>query len=300
MKVRHYLSLLNFGIKTILSKKRQPILGTIILTDACNLTCKHCAVNNITRNFLSYNEALEEMRAFYREGIRILFFCGGETFIWKDGEKTIRHLVLEARKIGFFLVNVVTNGTLDLKLPEADVLFLSLDGLEQAHNYIRGETFSQIMENVEQAEGSNICVYTAVNNKNYKDIRNLAELVRDTPNLKSLSFNLHTPYEGTEDLTLSRAQKVEIIGTIKRLIKEAFPVFNLYSALDHYLAGSWDRPCYQCIVSEEGKRYVCGRCVEIPGLCEECGYLFAVEFSLLFRGHLPVIWDMLKTYKRYS
>lgn len=41
----------------------------------------------------------------------------------------------------------------------------------------------------------------------------------------------------------------------------------------------WKRPCYQCVVSENNKRYICGRCVEVEGLCHECGYLFAVEFS---------------------
>ena len=23
-------------------------------------------------------------------GVRILFFCGGETFLWRDGERTLR------------------------------------------------------------------------------------------------------------------------------------------------------------------------------------------------------------------
>ena len=34
-----------FGIRTILLGKKDPILGTVILTDKCNLHCKHCSVN---------------------------------------------------------------------------------------------------------------------------------------------------------------------------------------------------------------------------------------------------------------
>jgi MoaA/NifB/PqqE/SkfB family radical SAM enzyme len=278
---------------------KKPILGTIILTDYCNLSCKHCAVNNINKVMNPYDDIVEEMKAFYNDGIRILFFCGGETMLWEDSGKTIRDLIREARKIGFLIVNIVTNGTIDLDVPEADVIFLSLDGTRDTHNFIRGNTFDRIMENVSKANNSNICVYMAVNNTNFKEIEDVCKLVKENTNLHSISFNLHTPYEGTEALTLSKEQKFKVVDTIKIMIKKKYPVFNLSSALDYYLQNKWDRPCYQCIVSENKKRYVCGRCVEIDGLCKNCGYLFAVEFSLLFKGNPKVILDMIKTYLKY-
>lgn len=299
MKLKDFLYLSCFGIKTILFKLKKPILGTIILTDYCNLTCKHCAVNNINKVMYSYNDIVTEMKELYNEGIRILFFCGGETTLWKDGDKTIKDLILEAKATGFFIINIVTNGTVDLDIPEADIIFLSLDGLKNNHNIIRGDTFDTIMKNVDKAKDCNICVYTAVNNINFQDIEGLCKLVKGNPNLNSISFNLHTPYEGTESLTLDKDQKHQVVNTIKRMIKEGYPVFNLYTALDYYLQNEWDRPCYQCVVSENKKRYVCGRCVEIDGLCQECGYLFAVEFSLLCRGKMNVILDMIKTYLKY-
>lgn len=299
LKVKSLLSLGTFGLKTILFKMKKPILGTIILTDYCNLTCKHCAVNNINKVIYPYTAILEEMHSLYRDGIRILFFCGGETLCWKDDSKTIRELVKEAREIGFLIVNLVTNGTIDLDIPEADVIFLSLDGTKENHNYIRGNTFDTIMKNISKANSSNISVYMAVNKVNYKDIEPLCELVKVTPNLNSISFNFHTPYKGTEWLSLSTEEKVQAVTSIKSAIKKGYPIFNLYSALDYYLSNKWDRPCYQCIVSENKQRFVCGRCVEIDGLCEQCGYLFAVEFSLLCKGNISVIFDMLKTYLKY-
>ena len=59
-------------------KQRKPILGTIIVTDKCNLSCKHCAVNNITGILHPYEKIKEEMIMLYKMGVRILFFCGGE------------------------------------------------------------------------------------------------------------------------------------------------------------------------------------------------------------------------------
>ena len=117
-----------FGLKTIRFKKSDPILGTIIVTDRCNLHCKHCSVNNITSVLYPYTQIRREMEQLYSMGIRILFFCGGETFLWRDGDITLRDLVIEAKRMGFPIVNVVTNGTFPLDLPEADLILLSLDG----------------------------------------------------------------------------------------------------------------------------------------------------------------------------
>lgn len=137
-----------FGISTILFRRKKAILGTIILTDRCNLHCRHCSVNNLTSVIYPYSAIREEMLLLYRQGIRILFFCGGETFLWEDSGRTLRDLVTEARKIGFLIVNVVTNGTYPLDLPEADLILLSLDGDEARHNAIRGDTYRTILENV--------------------------------------------------------------------------------------------------------------------------------------------------------
>lgn len=299
MRVKDFFYLSTFGIKTILFKKKEPILGTIILTDYCNLSCKHCAVNNINKIIYPYNEIRKEMESMYDDGIRILFFCGGETLVWENEGRNIKDLVKEAKEIGFLIVNIVTNGTIDLDIPEADIIFLSLDGLKENHNFIRGNTFDKILENVNKANRSNICVYMAVNNKNNEDIEGLCKLVKETKNLSSISFNLHTPYQGTEWLQLIPTEKNNVIDKIEEMIDKKYPVFNLKSALKIYKENKWDRPCHQCIVSEGGKRYTCGRCVEIDDLCDNCGYLFASEFSLLFSGNLKVILEVLKTYLKY-
>lgn len=300
MRLRHYVSFLAFGAATILLKRKKPILATIILTDACNLSCKHCAVGNITRYMEPYENVRTEMQALFDEGTRILFFCGGETFLWNDSGKTVEDLVTEAKKIGFYLVVIVTNGLAKIDVPNADIIFVSIDGLRESHDSIRGPTFDAIIQNVRNSKTANVCVYMAINTLNYRDIRPLAELVRNENRLRSISFNFHTPYPGTEYLALTPEQKKEAVREISELIDDGYPVFNLKTGLSHYLSGTWDRPCFQCLVSERGKRFTCGRCVEIPGLCAECGYLFAVEFSLLFKGNIPAILEMLATYRRFA
>ena len=299
MRLSSFARFATFGINTILFRKKDPILGTIILTDKCNLKCKHCSVNNLTAVVHPYAKIRDEMALLYKMGIRILFFCGGETFLWRDGDMGIRELVIEAKKMGFFIVNVVTNGTFQIDLPEADLILLSLDGDRERHNIIRGETYDKIMENIKNATSDNICLYMAINQINKDTIEHVCYTARDTKNIRAVSFNFHTPYPDTRELVLSRGEKAECCKTISRMMDEGVPVFNLKSAFPYLIDNSFPTPCHQCVVMENGKLSTCGRCIDVPGLCQECGYFFVAEYTLLFRGNLKIIFEMLSTYLKY-
>ena len=299
MKLSSFLHFASFGVKTILFRKKDPILGTIILTDKCNLKCKHCSVNNITAVVHPYAQIRQEMEQLYAMGIRILFFCGGETFLWKDGDKGLRDLVREAREMGFLIINVVTNGTHPLDLPEADLILLSLDGDRERHNAIRGDTYDTIMENIKHAPSDNICFYMAINQINKEAIRAVCIAARDTKNVRAVSFNFHTPYPDTRELALSRAEKARCVEVIREMMDQGAPVFNLKSAFPYLVDNRFPTPCHQCVVMENGRLSTCGRCIDVPGLCEQCGYFFVAEYTLLFRGNVKIICEMLKTYLRY-
>ena len=259
----------SFGLKTILLKKKNPILGTIIVTDKCNLKCKHCSVNNITAIIHPYSQIKNEMKILYDMWIRILFFCGWETFLWRDWDKTLRDLVIEAKKMGFLIVNTVTNGTFKLDLPEADLILLSLDWDKTHHNIIRGNTYDKIMENIKNATSNNICFYMAINQINKNCIKDVCIKARDTKNVRAVSFNFHTPYPDTKDLALSKKEKAKCCEDIKEMMKEKCPVFNLKSAFPYIIDNSFPTPCHQCVVIENWKISTCGRCIDVKWLCEK-------------------------------
>lgn len=299
MKFSSFLRFAAFGVKTILFRGKKPILGTVIITDKCNLKCKHCSVNNITAIMHPYEKVKGEMEQLYQMGVRILFFCGGETFLWRDGDKTLRDLVIEAKRMGFLIVNTVTNGTFPLDLPEADLILLSVDGNREKHNLIRGDTYDKIMENVKNATSDNICFYMAINQLNKETVRDVCIAARDTKNVRAVSFNFHTAYPDTRELALTKQDKAACCEVIKQMMKEGAPVFNLKSAFPYLIENKFPTPCHQCVVIEDGKVSVCGRCIDVPGLCEECGYFFVAEYTLLFRGNLKVVFEMLFTYLKY-
>ncbi len=299
MKLSSFLYFAKFGIKTVLLRKKDPILGTIILTDKCNLKCRHCSVNNITAVIHPYEQIKQEMKLLYEMGVRILFFCGGETFLWQDSGKNLRDLVVEAKDAGFLIVNVVTNGTFPIDLPEADLILLSLDGNREKHNQIRGNTYDTIINNIQQASSDNICFYMAINQINKDTIKDVCQKAMELANVRAVSFNFHTPYPDTKELALSREDKAGCCAVIARMIKEGAPVFNLKSAFPYLINNTFPTPCRQCVVMENGRLSICGRCIDVPDLCSQCGYFFAAEYTLLFRGNVKIIWEMLRTYLKY-
>ena len=219
--------------------------------------------------------------------------------MWRDGEKTLRDLVKEAKAMGFFIVNVVTNGTFPIDLPEADLILLSLDGDRVHHNIIRGDTYDTIIENVENATSDNICFYMAINRINKGCIRSVCETAAGLKNVRAVSFNFHTPYPDTTELALTREEKDKCCKTIAELKRNGAPIFNLTNAFPYIVDNSFPAPCRQCVVIENGKLSVCGRCIDVPELCSKCGYFFVAEYTLLFRGNLKIIIEMLRTYLKY-
>lgn len=299
MKISSFLYFASFGIKTIFFKQKKPILGTVILSDKCNLSCKHCSVNNITSVIHPYEQIKSEMKQLYDMGVRILFFCGGETFMWEDKPKTLRDLVIEAKQMGFLIVNTVTNGTFPLDLPEADLILLSIDGDKEKHDEIRGNTYDIIMDNIRNATSDNICFYMAINQINKDKIKDVCYTAKEMKNVRAVSFNFHTPYPDTAELSLSKEEKQQCCNIISQMMKEDVPIFNLKSAFPYLNNNNFPTPCYQCVVMENGKLSTCGRCIDIPHLCEKCGYFFVAEYTLLFTGNIKIILETLKTYLKY-
>lgn len=287
-----------FGLTTVLLRRRDPIVGSIIITDRCNLACMHCAVSNIRRTDYPYPQVLSDMRSLHASGVRILFLYGGEPFLWHDQGMTLRDLVLAAKDVGFLLVNVVTNGTHGVDLPEADLILVSLDGTREHHDQIRGHNYDRVIEGIARAPVDNLCLYMAINRINRGDIEQVCQTAQSLDHVRAVSFNFHTPYPGTEHLTLTPDQRRECCVRIRRMMDLGYPILNMPSALPYIAENRAEVPCHQCLVVEDGEQWVCGRCIDIPGLCPECGYFFAAELSLLFSGNPRVVLDALRTYRR--
>ncbi|MDR3047427.1 MAG: radical SAM protein [Bacteroidales bacterium] len=279
-----YFYLFKWFIQAKFFNKKTPLQSVIFISDACNLRCRHCnVVNDENPNIKTFNEIEEELSYSYKLGARFIDFEGGEPLFWQDGDKTINDLVTIAKQIGFFSTTVTTNAQQPFNALNADSIWVSLDGLGEHHDYIRGKgTFEKLMENINGCHHSSICINMVINTNNYTNVGETIQFVKKHPNLKSISLNFHTPYQGTEYLFLPWKERKETIDVIIKMKKQGYPIINSVSGLKAMKTNKFKKYCWitNFIVSDGTKLPECaGKSLK---MCNECGLCMAGEmYSLM-------------------
>ena len=126
-----------------------PYLIHITPTNLCNLRCKMCGQWGETGNYNNKDAGLlretinidefEKLIDDVAEFSPTIFLTGGEPFYYKDIIRLIKYI-----KQKNLICWIITNGTLlenyadDIVKLGVDVLYVSIDGPEHAHNEIRG------------------------------------------------------------------------------------------------------------------------------------------------------------------
>ena len=176
-------------------------------------------------------------------GIRILFFCGGRPFLWRDGDITLRDLVIEAKRMGFLIVNVVTNGTFPLDLPEADLILLSLDGDRDRHNAVRGETpMTSSWKTSKTLPLATSAFYMAINQINKDAVRHVCRTARDTKMCGPFPLISILPYPDTRGAVPVREEKASLLPRHRGNDGGGRPGLQLKSAFPYLIDGSFPTP----------------------------------------------------------
>ncbi|MDR3052752.1 MAG: radical SAM protein [Coriobacteriales bacterium] len=280
-----------FGCK--FAGRRRPLQSVIFITDRCNLHCAHCNVVKTGPNVttMSYEQVREHLQYCYDLGSRIIDFEGGEPQLWRDetacdgAGADLNTLIALAREIGFFSITVTTNAQLPITA-DSDLVWISLDGLQEAHDEQRGKgTFERALENIAACDHPNLNVNMVVTNRNYQDFEAVAQLVKDNPRLNRFSFSFYLPYE-SRDLLPSSKQRGAVIDTALALKKAGYPLMNSLAGLKLLRDPQLFIDKKQCWISNfiqsDGTRIP--TCPGEPaGICADCGFGMGAEMALLFK-----------------
>jgi len=177
------------GLLTLdaVSERRPPLVPSefpslryleLQITDRCNLSCKHCYTEKRDAAELSPEEVGRVLREFEEmQGLRVMI-TGGEPLL-HSRFREINGMLPEfaLRKVLFTNGTVLENGILrDLRVDEIQI---SIDGLEQAHDSLRGRgTFKTAMDAIVRAQdaGFEVSVSTMVHPANLGDFDALEDL----------------------------------------------------------------------------------------------------------------------------
>ena len=276
--------------------RRKPLQSVIFISDRCNLSCKHCSVYNHTAPVdKSYAQIREELEYCYSLGSRFIDFEGGEPFLWRDGERTVNDLCRLARSIGFFSCTITTNAQMPFDGSVADSIWVSMDGVGEYHERIRGKgTFERLEKNVAVCGCKALSANMAINVENCDSVAAALEYVAASPYFKCISLNFHTPFPGTEYLEVPHDKRVEIIDMILDYKRRGYPIMNSRSGLSKMKDNNFRKRCWMTnFIFSDGTRKP--QCIGAEsGICPKCGFCMAGEESAVMELRPDTIFAGLK------
>ena len=263
---------------------KRPLQTVLFISDKCNLTCRHCTVYQLKNPHIkSYEEIKEELEYSYKLGSRFIDFEGGEPTIWRDGDKDLNSLIRLAKQIGFYSTTITTNAILPFAGSEADSIWVSLDGLGEYHDDIRGKgSFEKLVKNIATANHPRVSVNMVINSRNYESVEDTIEFVKNNPHIQSISLNFHTPYAGTEYLFLDREKRSKVIDLIISKKKAGYPIMNSVSGLKLMKETKFKKQCWVTnFIMSDGRRLT--ECQgKTAGVCDSCGLSMSGEMRSVF------------------
>ncbi|MFC2099823.1 radical SAM protein [Candidatus Bipolaricaulota bacterium] len=278
--------------------RRWPLLGGVKLTHDCNLSCVHCPFWKRERVSLTFPQTVDALETLRRMGVRFVIFEGGEPFVWRDGDSTLADVVREARK-RFVCVGVTTNGTHPIEV-DSDIVWVSIDGMEETHDRIRGPTFEQILSNIDASSHPNLYAHLTINALNHREIRDLVPFL--APRVRGITVQFHYPFGGSDDpLTLPWDDRRRVLEELIELKQAGFPIADSVACLEALKENRWRcRPWLVASVDPDGS-VTSGCYVKTRGRvsCANCGYAAHAELSLAFGGRPGPALAGLRIFSRH-
>ena len=279
--------------KSKILRQRNPLQSVIFITDRCNLNCKHCNVVKTGPDCISksYDEVKADLEYCYGLGSRIVDFEGGEPHLWTDGDRDINSLVALARSIGYYSITVTTNAQLPITAT-SDLIWISIDGMREAHDEQRAPgSFDRALAHIAACDHPNLNVNMTITAKNHRDFEAVAQMVKDNPRLRRMSFSFYMPYEN-RDLCVTSDIRNQIIDSALRLKKEGHDIMNSNAGLKLLRDPrqfAHRRACWisNFIMSNGTRLSECPGA--LAGLCEECGFGMGAEMTLLWKLHPEMV-----------
>lgn len=230
-----------------------------------------------------YEKVREELQYSYALGSRFVDFEGGEPTLWREGDRNLNDLIQLAKQIGFFSCTVTTNAQRPFADVKADSFWVSMDGVGELHDDIRGAgAFARLEENIAACGHRHVSVNMTINTRNYTDVEKAIRYVADNPHLEQISFSFHTPYAGTEHLFLDWERRAEVADLIIRMKREGYPIMNSRSGLTLLKTNDFKKECWVSnFILPDGTRL--NECAgKTAGVCDRCGFGMAGEMRSVF------------------
>jgi sulfatase maturation enzyme AslB (radical SAM superfamily) len=226
-----------------------PLDISYFVNNVCNLKCKHCYVGyNVNKGTLSAKEWKDNFDALISMGALTFGNVGREPTLEWDTSLDLLTYFKEKResnpKIRFGLV---TNGTLldktkinDLERLQPDYIDISIDGIGEIHDYIRGSgNFRKTIDNINEISKHDVfnkifIIYT-INKKNILNIAESVEILYGK-GLNKILFSPYVTLDKRDELYISDGL---IVKAVEKLVSGKLIDFSKFNGLEIYIKNDY-------------------------------------------------------------
>ena len=222
-----------------LGGERSPVIAGHKLLYRCNLECKMCPFwRREDEELLQLPDEIRVMDSLARAGVSFLGFEGGEPLLRRDVGEILR----EAHDR--FHTSLVTNGwLLEQRLgdiaPHVDLLFVSLDGIGETHDRLRGipRSFERAVRGIRSSRSE---VPTLISHTVTRDNLDHAERIVELAEHLDIGVTVQIAYDyrTADPMSPERARLRPTIERLRDLRRSGAPLMESPSYFDAIL-DSW-------------------------------------------------------------
>lgn len=225
-------------------------------------------------NLEEWKNKIDELKKL---GIRVIIFEGGEPTLRKE----IEELIMYVKKEKIYSI-MITNGVNDFSHINTDAIWVSIDGIEEFHNEVRGEgIYKKIKNNLLKAKDKNIVILSMINGKNMNKIEEFVEENRDY----RIYFNWVYGYKNSELGDMRLDDKINTKQKIMELKDKGYKIFNSYKTLNN--VGNQNKKCsYWLLATVDSGGNIDNNCMvrrfDSKCRCSDCDLACYLELNNIY------------------
>jgi len=276
-------------------RRKRPLLAGFKVTHRCNCRCAACPFWRRPGPDIPFSTAMDVLDRLRAAGVKLLILEGGEPFLWRDGDRRLEDLVIEAKR-RFLRVGITTNGSFPLE-SRADVIWVSIDGLQETHDRLRGTgTFERAIGHIEASPHPRLYANITISRANADEIPALVRFLSNR--VRGITIQFYYPYPESEDLWLPRDRRRAVLDELIALKRAGYPLLDSVAALERLKDNTWR--CHPWLIASADPDgtvtqgcYLLNR-AEVA--CSRCGFAAHVEMSLAYDLHPAAVWTGMRVF----